>query len=112
MRVTELLSQCATLGVTLTPGDEGTLRVSPPGLLTPELRVRLQTHKTTLLKLFTAPPADAMSEAPCPVCNSQERWHWLDGRLLCRICVVLDLAPLTLVRAGWDCPPTRQEKVA
>jgi hypothetical protein len=28
--------------------------------------------------------------------GSRERWHWLDGRWLCRVCLVLDLAPWTL----------------
>jgi TubC N-terminal docking domain len=97
MKVTELLSQCATLGVTLTPGDEGTLRVSPPGILTTELRVQLKAHKTALLQLLTAPPADALIDDPCAMCGSRERWQWLDGRLLCRVCVVLDLMPMSLL---------------
>jgi hypothetical protein len=100
MRVTELLSQCARLGVTLTPGDEGMLRVSPPGILSTELRGQLKAHKTALLQLLTAPPADALSDDPCETCGSRERWRWLDGRLLCRPCLVLDLRPMSLVSSG------------
>ena len=110
--VTEILDQCQGLGVTLAPGEHGALRVSPPRVLTPELRAQLQAHKTTLLKLLTAPPADVLGERPCTICGSHERWQWLDGRLLCRVCVILDLAPLTSVCAEWDCPPTRQDEVA
>ncbi len=98
MRVTELLSQCARLGVTLAPGDEGTLRVSPPGILSPELRGQLKAHKPALLPLLTAPPADALSDDPCETCGSYERWQWLGGRALCRVCLILDFAPLTLRR--------------
>jgi hypothetical protein len=97
MRMTELLSQCAKLGVTLTPGDEGTLRVSPPGILSTELRGQLKAHKAALLPLLTAPPADLLSDDPCVTCGSRERWQWLDGRLLCRVCVVLDLMPMSLL---------------
>jgi hypothetical protein len=49
-------------------------------------------------QLSAAPPADVMSEEPCALCGSHERWRWLDGRLLCRVCLVLDLASLTLKR--------------
>jgi hypothetical protein len=51
-------------------------------------------------QLLTAPPADVMSDQPCSTCGSRERWEWLDGRLLCRICLIFDLTPLTLRRGN------------
>lgn len=99
--VLDLLRQCASLGVSLAPGDNGALRVSPPGMLPDDLKAALRIHKPAVLKLLTAPPADFLSETPCPICGSRERWRWIDGRALCRVCLILDLAPLTLVRQGW-----------
>jgi hypothetical protein len=104
MIVTDILVQCATLGVTLAPGDAGTLRVSPPGVLPEGLRAQLRAHKSALLQLLLAPPADVLSAEHCPTCGSRERWLWLDGRLLCRVCFILDLAPLTLRREGHQEP--------
>ena len=101
MMVTEILAQCATLGVTLAPGEAGTLRVSPPGVLSDELKAALKRHKSEVLKLLTAPEPDVLAETPCQVCGLRERWCWIDARLLCRVCLILDLAPLTLVRQGW-----------
>ena len=49
------------------------------------------------VRLSSAPPADLMSHDPCAICGSHERWIWLDGRLLCRVCVVLDLMPMSLL---------------
>jgi hypothetical protein len=112
MTVMELLTQCATLGVTLAPGENGALRVSPPGVLPSHLKEILKAHKADILKLLSASPADAMSDEPCPICGSHERWHWIDGRHLCRVCFILDLAPLTLVRDGWGRLSSRREEVA
>jgi Zinc-binding domain of primase-helicase len=92
----DILSRCQTLGITLTPGDAGKLRVSPRRMLSDELREQLKRHKPALLQLVSAPPADFLSEAPCPLCGSQERWTWLDGREFCRPCLILDLAPMAL----------------
>jgi hypothetical protein len=47
-------------------------------------------------QLSAAPAADVMSEEACPICGSRERWCWLDGRELCRPCLVLDRKPMTL----------------
>jgi TubC N-terminal docking domain len=49
MNVKDLLAQCELLGVTLAPGTNGTLRVSPPGVLPDELRTALIVHKPELL---------------------------------------------------------------
>jgi hypothetical protein len=106
--VTAIIDQCRDLGVTLAPGEYDALRVSPPGVLPSILKADLKAHKVDILKLLSAPPADIMSHEPCPICRSHERWQWLDGRLLCRVCLVLDLAPLTLLRGGWDRPPGRR----
>ena len=112
MTPVDLLQEVSRLGIQLELDGDGIRYKAPMGTMTPVLREGLQRYKPKLRHILMAPPADVMSEEPCPVCSSQERWLWLDGRLLCRVCVILDLAPLTLVRAGWDCPPTRQEKVA
>jgi hypothetical protein len=104
MEVLDILSQCHDLGVTLTPSEHWALRVSPPGVLPEELRSQLRTHKASVLQLVTAPPADFVSEDSCLICGSHERWHWLDGRARCRVCLVLDLAPMTLAPVR-----TRQE---
>jgi hypothetical protein len=95
--VTEILEQCHGLGVTLVPGEHGALRVSPPGVLPGQIKEDLKALKADILKLLAAPPADAMSDDPCATCGSRERWRWLDGRLLCRVCVVLDLMPMSLL---------------
>jgi hypothetical protein len=96
MNVQDLLTQCEALGVTLACGEHGTLRVSPPGVLHEGLRAQLRIHKSAVGRLLTAPPADVMSEDACSTCGSRERWVWLDRRLLCRACVVLDMTPLTI----------------
>jgi hypothetical protein len=76
-------------------------------VLPDKLKGALKAHKPALLKLLTAPEPDYLSDTPCPICGSRERWIWLDGRALCRVCLILDLAPLTLVRQGW--PEDREE---
>jgi TubC N-terminal docking domain len=96
MSVMDLLGQCQALGIILTPGDGGKLRVSPPDVLPEVLRAQLLEHKAAILQLLTAPPADFVSEESCAICGSRERWQWLDGRTLCRVCLILDLAPVTL----------------
>ena len=112
MTVSEVLTRRSISGVTLAAGEEGKLRVSPPGVLPAELREPLQAHKRALRRLLTAPPADFPSDEPCDACGSRERWLRLDGRELCSVCLVLDLAPMTLGPGGWDRPPLRQEEVA
>jgi hypothetical protein len=62
MTMHEVLTRCTALGVTLAAGDEGKLRVSPPGVLPEELRGQHQMHKAALLRLLTAPPADVMED--------------------------------------------------
>jgi hypothetical protein len=32
-------------------------------------------------------PPDELGE-PCPACGSKEKWIWLDGRQLCRPCLI------------------------
>jgi len=105
MSPTDLLTEVSRLGIRLEAQGKDVRYKAPKGALTPELRERLRSHKASLRQLLTAPPADVVSEDPCPVCGSRERWQWIDGRSLCRVCLVLDLAPLTLLRQGWDRPP-------
>jgi hypothetical protein len=95
MSVTDLLSQCAALEVTLSPSHTGKLRVSPPGVLPNGIRAQLQIYKAALLRPLSAAPADVFSDEPCATCRSHERWQCLDGRLLCWVCLILDLAPMT-----------------
>jgi hypothetical protein len=97
MNVADLLAQCDAHGVTLAPGQNGTIRVSPPGVLPDQLRRALQEHKGSVLRLLSAPPADVIANAPCEVCGGRERWLWLDGRELCRVCLILDLVPMSLL---------------
>ena len=70
---------------------------APKGVLTPALRHALVEHKTSMLRLLSAPPADVLGDEPCDVCASQERWRWLDGRELCRVCLILGLMPMSLL---------------
>jgi hypothetical protein len=96
MTVQEILLQCEAHGVTLTSGQNGAIRLSPPGMLPDKLRKALQEYRGTVLRLLSAPPADAIANEPCDVCGSRERWQWLDGRELCRPCLVLDVVLMTL----------------
>jgi hypothetical protein len=97
----ELLDALTRAGVTLTADGESLRYRAPRGALTPELKGALVCRKSDVLRLCQAPPADELSDVRCEVCRSRERWRWIDGRLLCRVCLILDLAPLTLVRQGW-----------
>jgi hypothetical protein len=49
MNVQDLLARCEALGVTLALGTNGTLRVSPSGVLPDELRTALTVHKPEIL---------------------------------------------------------------
>jgi hypothetical protein len=100
MTLVELLQAVSRLGTQLTVDGDGVRYKAPVGTMTSALRGALQRHKAELMQLLIAPPADAMSDEPCPICGSRERWHWLDGRRLCRVCMVLDFTPLTLAREG------------
>jgi hypothetical protein len=94
MGVPDILAWCQELGVTLAPGEHGGLRVSPPGVLPSHLKEILKAHKADILKVLTAPPADFLGEDPCAICGSYERWRWLDGRLICRGCLIRGGVPL------------------
>jgi hypothetical protein len=69
MEVPDILAQRQDLGVTLAPGGQGVLRVSPPGVLPSHLTEVLKAYKADILKLITAPPADCLSEEPCAICG-------------------------------------------
>jgi hypothetical protein len=96
-RLLNLRDQCTMLGVTLTSGHDGRLLGSPQDLLPEELLAQLRDNQTDLVRILTAPPADILDDAPCDVCGSHERWIWLDGRELCRVCLILDLLPMSLL---------------
>jgi hypothetical protein len=69
VNVLDILSRCQTLGITLTPGDAGKLRVSPRGMLSDELREQLQRVKPTVACGNTSCPCgnrhSSRSCAPC-----------------------------------------------
>jgi hypothetical protein len=96
MTLVELLHEVSCLGIQLALDSGGIRYIAPIGTMTPTLREELQRQKSALRQLLMAPPADAISEEPCRICGSHERWIWLDGRLLCRVCVILDLEPMTV----------------
>jgi TubC N-terminal docking domain/Zinc-binding domain of primase-helicase len=99
MSVTDLLNELMWRGVVLTAYGDRLHVDAPKGTLTAELRRAMVQHKTELLKLLRtslgpepfhrdAPPADCLSDSPCAVCGSHDRWRWLDGRLICRACLI------------------------
>jgi hypothetical protein len=108
MNAKDLLARCEALGVTLAPGTNGTLRVSPPGVLPDELRTALIVHKPEILVHLTShgddgvfgdaegnavdavqPPAvavrvwsDMLQEAVWVVADNLPRAKWpTDGRV-------------------------------
>jgi hypothetical protein len=93
-RVTTLLEQAQAAGLKVR-ADRGRLVVRGPQSAEALAR-QLLAHKGDLMRLLSAPPADVIANEPCDVCGSRERWLWLDGRSRCRVCLVLDLAPMTL----------------
>jgi hypothetical protein len=92
--VTMLLEQAQAAGLEVhADGDRLVVR----GPQSAEALARqLLAHKGDLMRLLAAPPPDVIASEPCDVCGSRERWQWLDGRELCRPCVVLDVVPMTL----------------
>jgi hypothetical protein len=56
MTAAVLLAHCRDLGVTLAPGPEGRLRVSPAGVLPEALREELKRRKAEVLELLTEQP--------------------------------------------------------
>jgi hypothetical protein len=57
--VERLLRQCRALGITLMPGEDGSLFVTPPGLLSDDLRATLKAYKAEILR--------RLAEAPHPI---------------------------------------------
>ena len=53
MTANTLIVQCRALGVTLTPGSAGKLRVHPAGVLPDELRHELKQRKAEVLRELT-----------------------------------------------------------
>jgi hypothetical protein len=92
MTAPEVLGEVRQAGITLAV-DGGQLRITAPkGSLTPALRQALIARKAELLRILTAPPPDELGD-PCPDCGSKEKWVWLDGRQLCRSCLIWDESP-------------------
>jgi TubC N-terminal docking domain len=99
MTATDLLRELTRLGVVLTACGDRVHVDAPMSMLTAELRRAMVEHKAELLQLLStplaptpcqrdAPPADCLSDTPCAVCRSHDRWRWLDGRLICRACLI------------------------
>lgn len=101
MTAHEVLRELRRLPALLTVEGERLIIDALQGSLTPELHALVKAHKAELLAVLTAPEPNFLSDTPCSICGSRERWEWLDGRAPCRVCLVLDVAPLTLVRQGW-----------
>jgi hypothetical protein len=89
-------AQAASL-VVRTDGDRLVVR-GPQSADT--LARQLLVCKVEIMRLLSALPADVLGDEFCDVCGSRERWLWLDGRELCRVCLVLNLAPMTLGLPG------------
>jgi hypothetical protein len=66
------------LADTVIPTTEASQQVIQPG-----------SEASTEPTLLAQYPADELGE-PCTVCGSPEKWVWLDGRRLCRPCLIRD----------------------
>lgn len=63
MTAQHILSELVRRGVTLQATERGTLRFSPVGAVTPELKEAIKQHKAELLSLLGQPPmTDAIAE--------------------------------------------------
>jgi hypothetical protein len=93
-RVTTLLEQAQAAGLEVRADGDRLVVHGPQSA--EALARQLLAHKADLMRLLSAPPADVTANEACDVCGSRERWQWLDGRLCCRVCVVLDRVPMTL----------------
>jgi hypothetical protein len=63
--------------------------------------VRPEGGKAAILALLRAeraereaPPPTRTDAVPCEACGSPERWTWIDGREICRECLIHDRTPL------------------
>jgi hypothetical protein len=59
---------------------------------------QILAHQGDRVRLLPAPPADVIGGESCGMCGSRERWQWLDGRLICRPCLLVgnDLACMAM----------------
>ncbi len=69
---------------------------APPG------NMEVFTRRQDFSHAASPPPADLIGDDPCPTCGSQEKWRWLDGRLVCRPCLIAGDAPVTAVKVWSD----------
>jgi TubC N-terminal docking domain/Zinc-binding domain of primase-helicase len=99
MTARDLHRELTRCGVILTAYGDRLHVDAPISMLTAELRRAMIKHKAELLQLLSTPlapapfqrdvpPADCLSDSPCAVCGSYDRWRWLDGRLICRACLI------------------------
>ena len=59
-----------------------------------------EDHPSSML-LAKYPP-DEFGD-PCPDCSSKEKWVWLDGRRLCRPCLIRGHGPSVASDDGEEC---------
>jgi hypothetical protein len=84
--IKDLLDHCAKLGVIVAPG-EGTIRVSPPGVLPDALRSTMREHKEALMAYLQNPPP----QRGCYTC--QQRVFWRHGETYRWVCATCHPAP-------------------
>jgi hypothetical protein len=53
----------------------------------------LDLAEQVVLNRPTALPPDELGE-PCAHCGALEKWHWIDGRLLCRPYLIREARPI------------------
>jgi len=53
----------------------------------------LDFAEQVVLNHRTAPPPDEIGD-PCADCGALEKWRWIDGRSLCRPCLIREARPL------------------
>ena len=101
MSVDTLLARCRDLGVTVTPGAEGKLRVSPPGVLPDALRTELKKHKEAVLILLAKrlrPHINQRGELIIPfACDPRYRW-WTDGQSILETLREIGAPPAVVAR--------------
>jgi TubC N-terminal docking domain len=84
MSVKDLIDQCQHLGVSLSPGSPGKLRIRPKGVLPPALKTTVQRYKYQILRLLTAPPPP---EHGCDTCQRRSFWQHAESfKWICATC--------------------------
>jgi hypothetical protein len=88
MTVDTLLREVERLGIVLTVKGDRLHVQAPKGILTADLHRALAAQKPDLMRRLSAPPPDETGGTPCSTCGAAGWWRWLDGRRICRPCVM------------------------